>query len=204
MKIFLLFCAILSILYLISLNFLTNDINAILEQDLNFSQYTNPKYDFSIKYPASWDLSEIKSKSMENLVNVEIKSNFDGPQDMIQEKFVISINKLPRNLDLNKYVDEALKQINSTYQEFKLISDQFSEKDNIQSRTISYSYLAGIPPISTKIVMTTEIFSYGDKVYVLSFGTPPNKYYDLLPVMNEIFESFQILNRPQMIYLYLS
>lgn len=199
MKIFLLFYAFLSILFLFSLNFLNYGINAISEQDLNFSEYSNTEYDFSIKYPSSWNLSEIKSKSIENLLNVEIKSNFDGPRDMIQEKFVISINKLPEGLDLNKYVDEALKQFNSTYQEFKLISDEFSENDNIQSRIISYSYLAGIPPISTKLVMTTEIFSHGDKVYVLSFGTPPNKYYDILPVMNEIFESFQILNRPQMI-----
>lgn len=199
MKIFLLFYAFLSILFLFSLNFLNYGINAISEQDLNFSEYSNTEYDFSIKYPSSWNLSEIKSKSIENLLNVEIKSNFDGPRDMIQEKFVISINKLPEGLDLNKYVDEALKQFNTTYQEFKLISDEFSGKDNIQSRIISYSYLAGIPPISTKLVMTTEIFSYGDKVYVLSFGTPPNKYYDILPVMNEIFESFQILNRPQMI-----
>jgi len=199
MKIFLLFYAFLSILFLFSLNFLNYGINAISEQDLNFSEYSNTEYDFSIKYPSSWNLSEIKSKSIENLLNVEIKSDFDGPRDMIQEKFIISINKLPEGLDLNKYVDEALKQFNSTYQEFKLISDEFSEKDNIQSRIISYSYLAGIPPISTKLVMTTEIFSYGDKVYVLSFGTPPNKYYDILPVMNEIFESFQILDRPQMI-----
>ncbi|MDX1370984.1 MAG: hypothetical protein R3321_00850 [Nitrososphaeraceae archaeon] len=198
MKIFLLLYAYLSIIFLLGLNFLNYGINAISEQDVNFSEYSNTEYDFSIKYPSSWNLSEIKSKSIENLLNVEIKSDFDGPRDMIQEKFVISINKL-HGLDLNKYVDEALKQFNSTYQEFKLISDEFSEKDNIQSRIISYSYLAGIPPISTKLVMTTEIFSYGDKVYVLSFGTPPNKYYDTLPVMNEIFESFQILNRPQMI-----
>jgi hypothetical protein len=118
---------------------------------------------------------------------------------MLQEKFVISINKLPENIDLKKYVDNALMQFNQTYLEFKLISDNSINEENIQSRTISYSYLAGIPPLSTKLVMTTEIISYNDKIYVLSFGTPPDKYYDFLSVMKEIFDSFEILKRIQII-----
>lgn len=198
MKRFHVFFTLWSILFIFGMNLLISDINANLEQDLNFSQYNNAKHDFSIKYPSSWNITELSSKSMENLLNVEIKSEFEGPRDMIQEKFVISINLLPDKTNFNKYVDDALSQLNHTFKEFKLISDNFVD-DDIQSRTISYSYLAGMPPISTKLVMTTEILAYADKVYVLSFGTPPNKYYDLLPVMNEIFDSFKILNRTQMI-----
>lgn len=198
MKRFHVFFTLWSILLIFGMNLLISDINANIEQDLNFSQYNNAKHDFSIKYPSSWNITELSSKSMENLLNVEIKSEFEGPRDMIQEKFVISINLLPDKTNFNKYVDDALSQLNHTFKDFKLISDNFVD-DDIQSRTISYSYLAGMPPISTKLVMTTEILAYADKVYVLSFGTPPNKYYDLLPVMNEIFDSFKILNRTQMI-----
>lgn len=195
MKRFHVFFALWGMIFIFGMNLLISDINGNLEQDLNFLQYNNTKYDFSIKYPDSWNITELSSKSIENLLNVEIKSEFEGPRDMIQEKFVISINQLPEKTTFNKYVDDALIQLNHTFKEFTLISDNFIDDDNIQSRTISYSYLAGMPPISTKLVMTTQIFAYADKVYVLSFGTPPNKYYDLLPVMDEIFDSFKILNR---------
>jgi hypothetical protein len=199
MNIFHIFFSLSVIIFILALDLLIYNINAVLDKDLIFSEYHNTKYDFSIKYPSSWNLTELHSKSIENLLNVEIKSHFEGPRDMLQEKFVISINKLPENIDLKKYVDNALMQFNQTYLEFKLISDNSINEENIQSRTISYSYLAGIPPLSTKLVMTTEIISYNDKIYVLSFGTPPDKYYDFLSVMKEIFDSFEILKRIQII-----
>ena len=113
---------------------------------------------------------------------------------MIQEKFLLSINILPQKVTFEKYVDDAMEQFNKTYTAFKLISDKKTDKDNLPSRTISYSYVAGLKPMTTKFVMTHEIFFFNDMIYVLSFGTPPDKYYDFLPIAEKIFDSFSITN----------
>jgi hypothetical protein len=186
--------SIFSILFFIIVNGLNSNLTVFSQDEPPFLKYDNNRFNFSIEYPSTWNLREIPNASVENLFNIEIITPFSDTQDMIQEKFLLSINKLPQNVTFKKYVDDALKQFNKTYTAFKLISDKTTNEDNLPSRTISYSYVAGMIPMSTKIVMTHEIFFYNDKIYVLSFGTHPDKYYDFLPIAEKIFDSFSITN----------
>lgn len=186
--------SIFSILFFIILNVLNSNLLAFSQQEPTFLKYDNNRFNFSIEYPDSWNLTEIQTASEENLFNIEIISPFSDTRDMIQEKFLLSINKLPQKVTFEKYVDDALNQFNKTYTAFKLISDKTTDEDSLPSRTISYSYVAGLKPMSAKFVMTHEIFLVKDKIYVLSFGTPPDKYYDFLPIAEKIFDSFSITN----------
>lgn len=186
--------SIFSILFFIILNVLNSNLLAFSQQEPTFLKYDNNRFNFSIEYPDSWNITEIQTASEENLFNIEIISPFSDTRDMIQEKFLLSINKLPQKVTFEKYVDDALNQFNKTYTAFKLISDKTTDEDSLPSRTISYSYVAGLKPMTAKFVMTHEIFFVKDKIYVLSFGTPPDKYYDFLPIVEKIFDSFFITN----------
>ena len=163
----------------------------------SFSNYTNSKFNFSIQYPSAWNLTE--NKMHPELANtsstIEIRSPFEGPKDLLQEKFLISINKLEENLTFNAYVDNALNEFKKEYKDFKLISNNSTMIDNHNGRKLSYSYIAGIEPLSIKLIMNHNIISDGNKVYVLTFGTPPDKYYEYLSIVQKIVNSFKILEK---------
>jgi hypothetical protein len=42
--------------------------------------------------------------------------------------------------------------------------------------------------------MEHNIISDGNNVYVLSFGTPPDKYYEYLSIIHKMINSFKILD----------
>jgi hypothetical protein len=166
-----------------------------IEDSDSFVTYNNSKLNFSIQYPSTWVLTENKfHPELANISStIEIKSPFEGSQDLLQEEFLISINKLQENITFDDYVDNALNEFKSEYRNFQLISNNLTMIDNHNGRKLSYSYIAGVDPVSIKLIMNHTIISDGNKVYVLSFGTPPDKYYEYLSIINKMVNSFKIL-----------
>jgi hypothetical protein len=166
-----------------------------IEDSDSFLTYNNSKLNFSIQYPSTWVLTENKfHPELANISStIEIKSPFEGSQDLLQEEFLISINKLQENITFDDYVDNALNEFKSEYRNFQLISNNLTMIDNHNGRKLSYSYIAGVEPVSIKLIMNHTIISDGNKVYVLSFGTPPDKYYEYLSIINKMVNSFKIL-----------
>jgi hypothetical protein len=166
-----------------------------IEDSDSFLTYNNSKLNFSIQYPSTWILTEDKfHPELANISStIEIKSPFEGSQDLLQEEFLISINKLQENITFDEYVDNALTEFKKEYRDFQLISNNSTMIDNHNGRKLSYSYIAGVDPVSIKLIMNHAIISDGNKVYVLSFGTPPEKYYEYLSIINKMINSFKIL-----------
>jgi hypothetical protein len=194
--VFFLSIMIIMIFFLIELTDLNVKTFAIDDSD-SFSNYTNSKFNFSIQYPSAWNLTE--NKLHPELANtsstIEITSPFEGSKDLLQEKFLININKLQENITFNAYVDNALNEFKNEYRDFKLISNNSTMIDNHNGRKLSYSYIAGIEPLSIKLIMNHNIISDGNKVYVLTFGTPPDKYYEYLSIVQKMVNSFKILDK---------
>jgi hypothetical protein len=178
--------------YLISNLEITNAFS--LDDSTTFLTYNNSKLNFSIQYPSNWEVNERKFNSeLENISStIEIKSPFEGPQDLVQEQFIISLNRLQENITFNEYIDNALNQFKNEYRDFKLISNNLTIIDNHNARKLSYSYTAGVDPLSVKLIMNHNIISDGNKVYVLSFGTPPDKYYNYINIIQTMINSFKI------------
>jgi hypothetical protein len=188
--------SIIVIFYLIGIsNFQITKISA-LDDSESFLKYNNSKLNFSIQYPSNWEISERKSSPAlgNNSSTIEFSSPFEGPQDLVQEQFIISLNKLQKNTTFNEYVDNALNQFQNEYRDFKLISNNSTMIDNQNARKLAYSYTAGEDPLSIKIIMTDNIIDDGGKVYVLSLGTPPDKYYNFISIIQTMNNSFKILN----------
>ena len=166
-----------------------------IDEPKSFLTYNNSKLNLSIQYPSNWEITERKyNPEMKNISStIEIKSPFEGGQDMVQEQFLISLNRLQKNITFNEYVNNALNQFKNEYRDFKLISNNSIIIDNHNARKVSYSYIAGVDPLSIKLIMNHNIISDGNKVYVLSFGTPPDKYYDYINIIQKMLNSFKIL-----------
>lgn len=191
---------ILSITITTIMFYLINDFEMskvfAIDDSNSFIIYNNSKLNFSIQYPSNWNLTERKfDPSIENISStIEIRSPFEGTQDLVQEQFLISLNKLQKNVTFNEYVDNALNQFKREYREFRLISNNSTIIDNHEARKVSYSYIAGSVPLSVKLIMNHNIISDDDRVYVLSFGTPPDKYYNYINLIQQMIDSFRILN----------
>ena len=179
--------------YLISNLEITNAFS--LDDSTTFLTYNNSKLNFSIQYPSNWEVNERKFNSeLDNISStIEIKSPFEGPQDLVQEQFIISLNRLQENITFNEYIDNALNQFKNEYRDFKLISNNSTIIDNHNARKLSYSYTAGVDPLSVKLIMNHNIISDGNKVYVLSLGTPPDKYYNYINIIQTMINSFKTL-----------
>ena len=172
-----------------------NKTFAIDSTSTSFLTYNNSKLKFSIQFPSTWVLTENKlHQELENISStIEIKTPFEGSQDLLQEEFLISINKLQENITFDDYVDNALEEFKNEYGDFQLISNNSTMIDNHNGRKLSYSYLAGVDPASIKLIMEHNIIPNGNNVYVLSFGTPPDKYYEYLSIIHKMINSFKIL-----------
>jgi hypothetical protein len=192
-SIFLSITIITIMFYLISNLEITNAFS--LDDSTTFLTYNNSKLNFSIQYPSNWEINERKFNSeLENISStIEIKSPFEGPQDLVQEQFIISLNRLQENITFNEYIDNALNQFKNEYRDFKLISNNSTIIDNHNARKLSYSYTAGVDPLSIKLIMNHNIITDGNKVYVLSFGTPPDKYYNYINIIQTMINSFKTL-----------
>ena len=192
-SIFLSITIITIMFYLISNLEITNAFS--LDDSTTFLTYNNSKLNFSIQYPSNWEINERKFNSeLENISStIEIKSPFEGPQDLVQEQFIISLNRLQENITFNEYIDNALNQFKNEYRDFKLISNNSTIIDNHNARKLSYSYTAGVDPLSIKLIMNHNIITDGNKVYVLSFGTPPDKYYNYINIIQTMINSFKSL-----------
>jgi hypothetical protein len=179
--------------YLINIANLNTTAFAIDDSD-SLLAYNNSKLNFSIKYPSTWELIEKRvHPELENTSStIEIKSPFEGSQDLLQEEFLISINKLQENITFNDYVDNALNEFKNEYKDFQLISNNLTKIDNHNGRKLSYSYIAGEDPLRIKLIMNHNIISDGNLVYVLSFGTTPDKYYDYSSLIQKMINSFNI------------
>jgi hypothetical protein len=182
-------------IFLINIADPNNKTFAIDSTSTSFLTYNNSKLKFSIQYPSTWVLTENKlHQELENISStIEIKTPFEGSQDLLQEEFLISINKLQENITFDDYVDNALEEFKNEYRDFQLISNNSTMIDNHNGRKLSYSYLAGVDPASIKLIMEHNIISNGNNVYVLSFGTPPDKYYEYLSIIHKMINSFKIL-----------
>ena len=181
--------------FLINIADPNNKTFAIDSTSTSFLTYNNSKLKFSIQFPSTWVLTENKlHQELENISStIEIKTPFEGSQDLLQEEFLISINKLQENITFDDYVDNALEEFKNEYGDFQLISNNSTMIDNHNGRKLSYSYLAGVDPASIKLIMEHNIIPNGNNVYVLSFGTPPDKYYEYLSIIHKMINSFKIL-----------
>ena len=176
-------------------NFQYMESYSVLDDDSPYIVYENSEYGFSIAYPSSWNVTEnFNSKYDKVLFELFIKSPFEGKGDLISEEFLLGINKMPENITFNAFVESALSQFTNTYKNFTLISNDTIQIDNHDARKISYTYIAGEGPLSIKLLMIHNIIYDNDKIYVLTYGTQPNKYYEDIEMIQKIYDSFKFLS----------
>jgi hypothetical protein len=157
----------------------------------NMVPYTNPHYGIKMLYPSDW----IKNDTQ----NGQIYAQFDSPdlnsKNLYLADFRLGIDNTTANLDLNSYLQNSISSYKS--------SQAFQNFQVIESGT-NYNF-AGYPaykligiftdPNSGIIFNTIETgVIVGSSVYYIYALVESDQYFNYLPIINNIINSFQINN----------
>ena len=159
--------------------------------------YKNQIYNFTIEYPPSWELEEVINHTNPNIFSeIKFKSPFEGfENELIQEAFIISINKITENKSLAEYLNSTILELERSHKDFNLLKYEDFKIDQFPGKYISYNFLAGNDPsIILRMIISHYVFTDEDKLFVMTFATHPNNYYDFLPVIENMVKSFNISN----------
>jgi hypothetical protein len=179
------------------------------QQKKNFLTYENPNHRIKIQYPSRWQIEEIDRNQYDSIIHV---AQFYSPQEnfleIYPESLEISIDTLlspaeddnnNKNLTLDKYADEVVKNYTETLPEFKLV--ELNKNSTLAGNNSAYEliYTAKIVDVSNRIgkfnYKTIEMGTIiGDKVFKVNYYAPQSEFSDFLPIIKKMIDSFEIYN----------
>jgi hypothetical protein len=154
--------------------------------------YKNDAHGFIIEYPADWQKHEGQRG---DTIIVTFTSPLEDSQDKFTETFNIGIERLTfPNYPLDQYSESAMGQLKSVFPEFRLEHlDANASLSGNPAYKIDYSYVINTQegPIKIKNLQVWTIS--GDNAYILTFGMESSKYSDYAPLIDDIINSFKLV-----------
>ena len=151
----------------------------------DFLYYENHDVGYSINYPDNW----IKLESKNNTIFYPpLEGNESAKKSSIS--LTITNTSLPDiPLSLESIVDETIKNLNSTLDDFKLKESKLLllNDNNTFVHKLVYSYIQ-----SNKIVNNMDIgLIENNNLFTLSFVSSSDKYNKYLPTIQKMVETFE-------------
>ena len=154
--------------------------------------YKNDAHGFIVQYPADWQKHEGQPG---DTIIVTFTSPLENSQDKFTETFNIGIERLTfPNYPLDQYSESAMGQLKSVFPEFRLEHlDANASLSGNPAYKIDYSYVINTQegPIKIKNLQVWAIS--GDNAYILTFGMESSKYSDYAPLIDDIINSFKLV-----------
>jgi hypothetical protein len=154
--------------------------------------YKNDAHGFMIQYPADWQKHDGQPG---DTIIVTFTSPLKDSQDKFTETFNIGIEGLTfPNYPLDQYSESAMGQLKSVFPEFRLEHlDANASLSGYPTYKIDYSYVINTQegPIKIKNLQVWTIS--GNNAYILTFGMESSKYSDYAPLIDDIINSFKLV-----------
>jgi hypothetical protein len=154
--------------------------------------YKNDAHGFMIQYPADWQKHDGQPG---DTIIVTFASPLKDSQDKFTETFNIGIEGLTfPNYPLDQYSESAMSQLKSVFPEFRLEHlDANASLSGYPAYKIDYSYVINTQegPIKIKNLQVWTIS--GDNAYILTFGMESSKYSEYAPLIDDIINSFKLV-----------
>jgi hypothetical protein len=179
-----------------------------------FSTYTDEKYGYQMLYPSNLGLGKPTSMEEANLVgnifsiynSSETTSNSVDPavtvgavytnETDLMRKLILA-ESFPNRMDFNfdSVVSMANEELSlfKTFPSFVLLENVTINLNNNPAYAVEYKYF---DPIFRSMLQTKEIFIlHDDRLLVLEYYSDPSRYYDYLPIFQEMVNSLEFENR---------
>ena len=154
--------------------------------------YKNNAHGFIVQYPADWQKHEGQPG---DTIIVTFTSPLEYSQDKFAETFNLGIEGLTfPNYPLDQYSESALGSAKIHFPEFRLEHlDANASLSGYPTYKIDYSYVINTQegPIKIKNLQVWTI--NGDKAYILTFGMESSKYSVYAPIIDDVINSFKLV-----------
>ena len=152
-----------------------------------FSKYRNQDHGLTMEFPSNWLVSKSGLTSYNDIVS--FNSPLENISDVFPESLKLSVIIYNENLTLSDYT--AL--VNATLQLPNIrILEENSTITLSQLPAKSFTYLTRIGETNLSVGNLLIYTVKNNLVYSLLFHAEPQKYYDYLPIVSKMIESFQI------------
>jgi serine/threonine-protein kinase len=156
----------------------------------NFITYDNPNLGIKIEHPADWTIEE-HDFSLSDMHTYDIIFLVPNSPIKYAEKLVISVLDENRSLTdvVNDLIDSNKHNDDNSTQNYQLIESTPTVVNNMSANKIVHTYTDS--KFGNVKAMLTDIRK-GNKLYDLLFTSEPEKFDNLLPIIQKMIDSFQI------------
>jgi hypothetical protein len=140
---------------------------------------------YEISYPDNWKLAEILPAHTEFMLYVPKKSDDKGYWDNIY----LMVNTFKETTpELGNYAQRATEQLKLALKNGSILQSTRKKTANFNYQEVISEGLLGKNPIK----MRQWHFVKGKKAYTLTYTARQEHFEDLMPIVNEIFNSFKL------------
>ncbi len=140
---------------------------------------------FSLSYPSNWNKSEILPANASFMLYVPKKSDDKGYWDNIY----LMINTFKESTpELGSYSQRASEQLKAAMKGGSILQSSRKKSDNLTYQEVISQGTLG----KNALKMRQWHFVKGKKAYTLTYAARTEHYEDLMPIVNEIFNSFKL------------
>jgi hypothetical protein len=163
--------------------------------NVSLSTYSSPYYGFNIEYPSDWTYSEPDIASNTTIYSVLdiIPPISDDPTLSTNLQIGIEDLEIGQLPSLDQYARNTINAYRSSYSNFSLESVQ---TDGILSGMPDYEivFTDSSNGVARKSVETGLIDETNNRAYYLFFETENSTYDQFYPIVQDIFDSFQLVD----------
>ncbi|MGL5064258.1 MAG: CHAT domain-containing protein [Microcoleus sp.] len=170
--------------------FLTGQSSEIAKK---FKSYENPSYGFRIKYPERWDFQKIEDPSTKEVVQF-FPVNEHNSSIASQFKVIVRLESLNKNMSLDEYRNSAEKEIKQFLPEAQIIDLSQIILAKQQGYKLVYSGKSSQNNLLKKMEVVTL---YKGQAYIITYEAEIEKYSDYLKTVQEMINSFEIIDANQ-------
>jgi PsbP-like protein len=159
----------------------------INKQTDNFIVCVLPEYNFRINHPAAWQIVGNKAILYNNMV-VGFGIPKENSTDLSFDSLCIYVLDMPANynISLNEFIDLNIRDLKDTRPGFNLIESTPTTLGGVPAYQIVFTEIGqkklGISAIK------------GNKVYMVSYGTRPERYLKYISTVEQMIASFEFLS----------
>jgi len=146
----------------------------------------NSALELRIQYPSNWEKSEYDDRGI----------LFLSPSESISDKFreSLGIAIIPStNISLPELANQQLNSYKELYPDFQLVESKPTTFKGNQAYMLRYIYT---DKLFGRVKAMDLGFIRGGNAFIISYFGDPSKFYNYIPTIHRMTESFQVLSTP--------
>ena len=167
----------------------------IIKSPGSMSTYENNDYGISIKFPSDWKPSEVNLGTHAVVLFLAPEKSITAADYVFEPAgLVVASQRLPSsNLTLSEFIESFIRDTYQNATEYRVISKSRDNLGGLDSeKIIMYEYIGG----SYKLLRDIAIDHKTGTAYWIMYSAHPGLYSDYLPLVEQMIDSFKLVNKP--------